>query len=124
MHSSNAIVDEPQYTIGLVPFVGAQDDDVCITESGNSMIPTIPPGSMLLLRNVPEWREYFGYGGIFVIELKDGRRITKEVRRSEENAKTNILCHSHNGSVPDEELPKAMIVSVWKVVKVLTNLGF
>ena len=43
------------------------------------MIPTIPPGSLMLIREVANWREYFGYGNIFVIVLKDGRRITKEM---------------------------------------------
>jgi transcriptional regulator with XRE-family HTH domain len=124
MHTNASITDEPQYILGFIPFVGAFEDDICINESGNSMTPTIPPGSLLLLRNVPEWREYFGYGSIFVIELKDGRRVTKEVRRSEDNSQTKILCHSHAVNVQDEELPKSMIVSVWKVVKVLTNLGY
>jgi hypothetical protein len=50
--------------------------------------------------------------------------VTKEVRRSEDNSQTKILCHSHAVNVQDEELPKSMIVSVWKVVKVLTNLGY
>lgn len=124
MHSDNAVTDEPQYTVGVIPFNGARQGDICIVESGNSMVPTIPAGSVMLLRNIPDWREYFGYGGIYVIELRDGRRVTKEARRSEVDAMNNILCHSHNETVADEELPKSMIVSVWKVVKVLTNMGF
>lgn len=124
LHSDNAITDEPQYVVKMVPFVGARDGDVCITESGESMSPTIPPGALLLLRNVPDWREYFGYGNIFVIVLKDGRRITKEVQRYSENPKEYVLCHSHNPNVQDEELPKSMILAVWKVVKVLIDKGY
>ena len=124
LHSGNAITDEPQYVVKMVPFVGARDGDVCITESGESMSPTIPPGALLLLRNVPDWREYFGYGNIFVIVLKDGRRITKEVQRYSENPKEYVLCHSHNPNVQDEELPKSMILAVWKVVKVLIDKGY
>lgn len=124
LHSDNAITDEPQYVVKMVPFVGAHDGDVCITESGESMSPTIPPGALLLLRNVPDWREYFGYGNIFVIVLKDGRRITKEVQRYSENPKEYVLCHSHNPNVQDEELPKSMILAVWKVVKVLIDKGY
>ena len=124
LHSGNAITDEPQYVVKMVPFVGARDGDVCITESGESMSPTIPPGALLLLRNVPDWREHFGYGNIFVIVLKDGRRITKEVQRYSENPKEYVLCHSHNPNVQDEELPKSMILAVWKVVKVLIDKGY
>lgn len=107
MHSDNDIVGEPQYIEGYVPFVNAQEDDKAIYQSGDSMIPTIPPGSLMQIREVRNWREYFGYGNIFVIELTDGRRITKEVSRYSENPKDYIWCISHNPGVPDEELPKA-----------------
>ena len=105
-------------------FVNAQEGDIAIVQTGTSMIPTIPPGSILQLRKVENWREYFGYGNIFVIELTDGRRITKEVSRYDSNPKEFIWCISHNPGVPDEELPKSMIVSVWKVIKVLTDKGW
>lgn len=124
MRSNNNIVGEPQYIEGYVPFVNAKDDDRAIYQSGNSMIPTVPPGSLMQIREVPKWREYFGYGNIFVIELTDGRRITKEINRYNENPKEYVWCHSHNPEVADEELPKSMIVSVWKVIKVLTDKGW
>lgn len=124
LHSNNEIVNETQYTERFIPFVNAQEGDIAIVQTGTSMIPTIPPGSILQLRKVENWREYFGYGNIFVIELTDGRRITKEVSRYDSNPKEFIWCISHNPGVPDEELPKSMIVSVWKVIKVLTDKGW
>lgn len=124
IHSSNAIVGEPQYIEGYTPFTDAKDDDICIIQSGNSMTPTCPSGSLLLLREVSNWKEYFGYGNIFVIELTDGRRITKEVSRYNENPKDFIWCISHNPNVPDEELPKSMIASVWKVIKIQIDKGW
>lgn len=124
MHSPNAITDQKQYIESYIPFVDAKSTDVCIVESGDSMQPTIPSGSILLLREIPNWKEYFGFGNIFVIELKDGRRITKEITRYDENPKDYVWCKSHNPEVPDEELPKSMIVSVWKVIKILINKGF
>lgn len=124
IHSANQIVDVPERIIGYEPFSDALKTDKCLVESGDSMTPTIPAGSLMLIREVPNWREYFGYGNVFVILLNDGRRITKEVTRYEENAKEYVWCKSHNPLVPDEELPKSMIVSVWKVIKVLTNKGW
>lgn len=124
IHSDNQIVEEPQYIDGYIPFVNAQEGDIAIMQTGTSMIPTIPPGSILQLRRVKNWREYFGYGNIFVIELTDGRRITKEVTRYDSNPSEYIWCVSHNPDVPDEELPKSMIASVWKVIKVLTDKGW
>ena len=124
MRSNNSITNEPQYIEGYIPFVNAKDDDKAIFQSGTSMIPTIPPGSIMQLREVKNWREYFGYGNIFVIELTDGRRITKEVRRYDENPKDYVLCVSHNPDVAPEELPKSIIASVWKVIKILTDKGW
>lgn len=124
MHSSNTIVSEPQYIEGYAPFTDAKEGDICIIQSGDSMVPTCPSGSLLLLRQVINWREYMGYGNIFVIELTDGRRITKEVTRYNEDPKDYVWCVSHNPNVPDEELPKSMIASVWKVIKIQIDKGW
>lgn len=124
MHSNNSITGESQYIEGYVPFVNAREGDRAIFQSGTSMIPTIPPGSIMQIREVVNWKEFFGYGNIFVIELKDGRRITKEVRRYDENPREYVWCVSHNPDVQNEELPKSMITSVWKVIKVLTDKGW
>lgn len=124
MHSLNKVNDCTEYIERHIPFQDSYSGDICIIETGDSMSPTCPPGSVLLIRNVPFWYEFFGYGNIFVIELKDGRRITKEVCRYDENPKEYVWCKSHNTSVQDEELPKSMIVSVWKVIKILTDKGW
>lgn len=124
MDSNNSIIGESQYFDRYIPFVNAQEGDRAIFQSGTSMIPTIPPGSIMQIRKVENWREYFGYGNIFVIELKDGRRITKEVRKYPENPQEYVWCVSHNPEVEDEELPKSMIKTVWKVIKILTDKGW
>lgn len=125
LHSSNDIgVTDPEYLKGLIPIIEAQEHDLCLQVTGTSMIPTCPPGSIVQIREVPRWREYFGYGGIFVLQLIDGRRIIKEVTKCEQNPKDYVLCVSHNKEVPTEELPKDFIVSVWKVIKILTNRGW
>lgn len=125
IHSNNEVSQlDPQFIEGYVPFVNAQEGDKAIFQTGNSMIPTCPPGSLLQVRQVSNWEEYFGYGNIFVIELRDGRRITKEVNRYDENPKEYVWCKSHNPEVADEELPKSMIRSVWKVIKILTDKGW
>lgn len=124
MDSPNSINGEPQYLEGYVPFVNAQKGDIAVFQSGTSMIPTIPPGSIMQIRKVENWREYFGYGNIFVIELTDGRRITKEIRKYSKSPQDYVWCVSHNPEVEDEELPKSMIKSVWKVIKILTDKGW
>lgn len=124
MNATNDITDAPAYIEKYVPFAGAHDEDICVHVTGNSMIPTYSPGTLLLIRKVEGWREYFGYGHSFVLFLNDGRRILKEVRKFAENSKDFVLCVSHNKEYEPEELPKSMIVSVYKVIMALTNDGF
>lgn len=124
MHSLNAVSDGSEYTERLIPFTDAQDGDIALIVSGNSMDPTCPAGSKILLREVKNWQEYFGFGNIFVIHLTDDRRILKEVQKYPEDSKNYILCKSHNDKYPEEELPKSMIKSVWKVVKILNERGW
>lgn len=124
MHSKNDVMDEPEYIEKYVPFLDACDGDKAIFQTGDSMTPTIPPGSIMQVRRVENWREYFGYGGIFVLLLTDGRRITKEVNRYDPDPKNYVMCISHNPAVANEELPKSMIAAVWKVIKILTDRGW
>lgn len=124
IHSDNITTPSEQYIIRMMPFTEAKEGDIAIIQSGNSMYPTIPPGSALLIREVIGWKEYFGYGGIYVIWLKDGRRITKEIRRYDADPKNYVWCVSYNPDVADEELPKSMIRGVWKVVKYIADFGW
>ncbi|WP_286335314.1 LexA family transcriptional regulator [Bacteroides caecimuris] len=124
MHSQNFIEYSEQYMERMVPFPDARPDDVAILQSGDSMSPTIPPGAIMQIRRVEDWQEYFGYGNVYVLWLRDGRRITKLVKRYEPDSANFIMCCSYNPEADDEELPKSMILEVWKVVNVLINKGW
>lgn len=124
IHSDNLISPSEQYIMKMMPFTEAREGDVAILQSGNSMYPTIPSGSALLIREVVDWREYFGYGNIYVLWLRDGRRITKEIRRYDPDPKSYVWCVSYNPDVADEELPRSMIRGVWKVVKYIADFGW
>lgn len=124
IHSDNILTPDEQYIIRLLPFTETRPGDVAILQSGNSMAPTIPAGSALLIREVQDWREYFGYGNIYVLWLRDGRRITKEIRRYDPDPQNYVWCVSYNPDVADEELPRSMIRGVWKVVKSLSDFGW
>jgi len=124
MHSHNALTNSEQYTERLIPFTGAKPGDRAIYQSGDSMSPTIPPGSIMQIRKVDDWQEYFGYGNTFVLWLRDDRRITKQILKYKPDPQNYVTCHSFNPDSADEELPKKMIREVWKVIKVLTDKGW
>ena len=124
MNHGNIITSGEQYAERLIPFTEAREGDVAIYQSGDSMNPGIPSGSILLIRNVPDWREYFGYGDVFVLWLKDDRRLTKQIKKYSPDPANYVTCHSFNPDFGDEELPKKYIREVWKVIKVLADKGW
>lgn len=124
VYSPNTLASSEQYVERMIPFPDARPGDVAILQSGNSMAPTIPAGAILQIRRVEGWRDYFGYGGDFVLWLTDERRITKQVLKYDADPHNYITCHSYNPESADEELPKSMIKEVWKVVNVLINKGW
>lgn len=124
MQSSNALTSGEQFIERLIPFTGAKPGDKAIYQSGDSMTPTIPPGSIMQIRRVDDWQEYFGYGNTFVLWLRDDRRITKQILKYKPDPQNYVTCHSFNPDSADEELPKRMIREVWKIIKVLTDKGW
>lgn len=125
MHSQNDVSTyDEQYVMDMIPAKYARPGDVAIKETGDSMAPKIPSGAILLLRQVVDWHEYFGYGHVYVLVLRDGRRITKRVTKCDENPKEYVLCESINPEYPSEELPRKMIYAVWKVIGVQINEGY
>ena len=124
MDSSNDLTWRDQFTIRHIPFIDAQKDDVAIFQSGDSMTPAIPSGSILQIRQVHDWQEYFGYGDTFVLWLKDNRRLTKQVLKYSPDPKNYVTCHSFNPEYADEELPRKFIRQVWKVISILSGKGW
>lgn len=122
--SQNSIQPSEQYIIKMIPLPDSRTGDVAILQSGDSMTPHIPAGSILQIRKVEEWREYLGYGNVYVLWLKDGRRITKLVKKCETDSRNYVLCCSYNPDFADEELPRSFIQEIWKVVNVLINKGW
>ncbi len=117
MHDSTDITpDDAQYIERYTLFDGAKRGDIAFHVTGQSMIPKYLPGSLVLVREVASWQEYFGYGDCYILMLNDGRRVLKQVMKSEQDAKQYVLCQSINPQYPAEELPRKMIVKVFKVI--------
>lgn len=124
VHSHNQLTAGEQYLVARIPFPDAREGDYAIMQSGDSMSPTIPPGSIIQIRKVEDWRDYIGYGNVYVLWLKDERRITKIIRRCDEDPRNFVLCCSYNPDHDDEELPRSFIREVWKVINILVPNGW
>lgn len=111
----NDEVDIAEYVIDRIPFKNADPDDICVPITGNSMAPTYGAGSIVLLHHVAQWSDFLELGQVYMIVLKDGRRLIKELRASQEDKKTKYLCVSHNPTFDPVELPKDLISRVFLV---------
>ena len=86
---------------------------------GDSMYPRYPSGSRLLIRHVESWREYLELGASYVIELVDGRRVVKIVKKGSD--KDHFLLVSVNPEFEEQEIPKSIINHVFLVKLMLKN---
>lgn len=112
----NDAVDIKPYISEYIPFRDARDTDICIPVSGKSMMPTYSPGTIILIRQLFDWQSYTELGQIYVLVLKDGRRLLKEIKRSEENTRDNFLLYSHNPEFQPTEIPKSIITDIYLVI--------
>jgi Predicted transcriptional regulator len=112
--STNHETDTSQYIEKYVPFIDAKDGDICCPVTNNSMLPVYPPGTLVQLRKVERWKEYIDYGQVYVVDLVDGRRLIKQVKRGAQ--KGEYLLRSFNPEYDDNEVSEEMIYSMWLVV--------
>lgn len=111
----NEEVDVAEYIVDYIPFKDAKQGDICVPIIGNSMAPTYCAGAIVLLHRVEQWADFLELGQVYMIVLKDGQRLIKELRASQEDRKSKYLCVSHNPTFDPVELPKDMISRVFLV---------
>jgi len=102
----------PSYIRSLMGFVPAPERLVLMTGLGDSMLPTISPGAILL---VDTGRTSFEHDGVYAIDLGNGLQIKRLLDRG-----TAILVHSDNQMYPPFPLPESARI-VGKVL-LLTRL--
>ncbi len=112
----NEEVQTAAYVTGQMPFSTelAHQGDVVIPVYGDSMEPSYRSGSLVLIRKVELWREYLELGCVYIIALEDDRRIIKVVRAGSD--KNHLLLVSHNPHYEQQEIPKKIIKSIWRVI--------
>lgn len=88
--------------------------DIVIPIFGDSMSPKHPSGSLVKIRHIPMWRDYLEFGETYVLELIDGRRIIKNVRKS--SVDDCFLLESVNPKYEPTDIPKRMIRNVFRVI--------
>lgn len=119
---SNDVI-EPEYVINYIPFSRstAQQGDVVINVFGDSMSPKFPNGSLILIRKVELWREFLELNNPYVIDIKDGRRLLKVVRRADDT--TQYMLCSYNPAYEPQSIPKTIIRGIYRVLMTVRQEG-
>ena len=114
--TQNEVTDAPMYAFGKMPFSArvARAGDIVMPVVGDSMSPTYPNGTYILIRPLPMWREYIEFGATYVIDLMDGRRILKEVRAGSDHEHFT-LC-SVNPTYDPSEISRSFVSNIFAVL--------
>ena len=96
-----------------VPFMHTGPDDLAAIVAGNNMAPTLPAGSVVLLSRVYNWQTFIEFGQAYVIVLRDGRRLLREIRRYKQRDK--IVLHSKNEACRPSVLPLKLVTDIFMV---------
>jgi len=117
--TKNTELDSFGYLIGYTPFSMGREHDICCPVTGRSMYPDYPPGCLVLLRPVKDWRDFLELGRVYVLELEDGRRLIKELRKGKD--KEHFTIHSRNDNYEDMDIPKRIIIRIYLVIAKYEN---
>lgn len=98
----------------FIPFINAKRGDIAIHISNDTMSPTFPPGTFIHIRKIKNWSEFIEFGQTYMIELSDGRKLIKEIRKGKDE--NHLLLVSHNKKYEDNEIDVQFIKTVWMVI--------
>lgn len=116
---ANDVTGQPEYAVGCHPISRkiARDGDIIVPVYGDSMYPKYTSGSLILIRHIEQWKEYLEMGAPYVIELQDGQRLIKYIRKGSSNDK--LMLHSENQKYEDTEINKTFVRNVFRVIMIV-----
>ncbi|MGL5681714.1 MAG: XRE family transcriptional regulator [Marinifilaceae bacterium] len=103
--------------VGTLSVPYAKKGDVVITATGNSMMPIINSGDLLVLRERHNWFEYVELGEIYVVVTEDDVLVKTIYNESD----GRFVLRSANGEYNDFTVPKTIVRKVYRVVGTVTQ---
>ena len=108
---------KPSFVISSPSFAGA--DFACVL-TGNSMSKRIKSGSVIGLKEIKEWWEYFPTNEIYAIVTKNGLRTVKIVKRSKKEVYIDLipdpLPEFNNPSFEMETIRMNYVIGFYQVI--------
>lgn len=104
----------------FISIPGYEKADFWCRASGDSMKPLISNGDIIALKVIPDWTEFLPMNEIYAIMTKNDLRTVKVIRRGSDNE--HFTLHAINDEYEDQEINKAAITKVFKVLGALNTM--
>lgn len=88
--------------------------------SGDSMMPVISNGDIIALQEVKDWQVFLPTNEAYAIVTTNNLRTVKIVRQGHDDE--HFILHAYNEEYADQEIPKAAITKIFKVLCALKRL--
>lgn len=112
--------DTPNVPTKFISIPGYEKADFWCRASGDSMKPLISNGDIIALKVIPDWTEFLPMNEIYAIMTKNDLRTVKVIRRGSDNE--HFTLHAINEEYEDQEIKKAAITKVFKVLGALKTM--
>lgn len=112
--------DTPNVPKKFISIPGYEKADFWCRASGDSMKPLISNGDIIALKVIPDWTEFLPMNEIYAIMTKNDLRTVKVIRRGSDNE--HFTLHAINDEYEDQEINKAAITKVFKVLGALKTM--
>lgn len=99
---------------------GYEKADFWCRTSGDSMKPFISNGDVIALREIQDWQSFLPMNEVYAIMTTNDLRTVKVVRRGSDDM--HYTLHAYNEEYEDQEISKASITKVYKVMGCLKSL--
>lgn len=112
--------DTPNVPTKFISIPGYEKADFWCRASGDSMKPLISNGDIIALKVIPDWTQFLPMNEIYAIMTKNDLRTVKVIRRGSDNE--HFTLHAINDEYEDQEINKAAITKVFKVLGALKTM--
>ena len=99
---------------------GYERADFWCRTSGDSMTPILSNGDIIALKEVKDWQVFLPTNEAYAVMTTNNMRTIKIVRQGHDDE--HFLLHAYNEDYADQEIPKASMTKIFKVLGALKTL--
>lgn len=109
--------DEPNIPSKYISVPGYEKADFWCRTSGDSMKPFVSNGDIIALKEVKDWQSFLPMNEVYAVMTTNDLRTVKVVRKGSDDM--HFTLHAYNEEYEDQEINKATITKVFKVLGAL-----